>query len=66
MTSGLLFESSYRLITKEYEEMSNDAMKEIWKYCRQALALFVMAFISTLLEFVLNKKGKGNIYEKRA
>lgn len=64
MTSGLLFKGSYRLIAEEYEEMANDAMKEIWKYCGQALALFVMAFVSMLLGLVLNKKGKGVIYEK--
>lgn len=44
--------------------MANDAMKEIWKYRRQAIALFVMAFVSVLLGLVLNKKGKGDIYEK--
>lgn len=64
MTSGLLFKSSYRLIAEEYEEMANDAMKEIWKYRGQALVLFVMAFVSVLLGLVLNKKGKGDIYEK--
>lgn len=64
MTSGLLFKSSYRLIAEEYEEMANDAMKEIWKYRGQAIALFVMAFVSVLLGLVLNKKGKGDICEK--
>ena len=48
--------------SEEYEEMANDAMKEIWKYRGQAIALFVMAFVSVLLGLVLNKKGKGDIY----
>lgn len=64
LTSGLLFKSSYRLIAEEYEEMANDVMREIWKYRGQAIAFFVMAFVSALLGLVLNKKGKGDIYEK--
>lgn len=64
MTSGLLFKNSYRLIAEEYEEMADGAMKEIWKYRGQAIALFVMAFVFVLLGLILNKKGLGDIYEK--
>ena len=59
-----LFKNSYRLIAEEYEEMADGAMKEIWKYRGQAIALFVMAFVFVLLGLILNKKGLGDIYEK--